>query len=164
MIEKLLHVGAPSPLRVTGTLGGGTGTVCSRGVEAVTLGTVNYKHLPFVQNGINSVDAGGDDVVSYNFSGCIMAVYKVGGVFKVCHVSTGDGQDCKAEWERIKGTASAVFEFKPADFVDTGGAALKGVYGLITADLQTYAITVVHNTAAGGDAKIAAIKKAHLLR
>jgi hypothetical protein len=164
MIENLLRVGAPSPLLVTASLLGGNGTVCTRDVQTTTLGTAPYKHLPFVVNGINSVDAGGLDVVSYNFSGCIMAVYKSGGAFRVCHVSTGEGQDCKAEWERIKGGSTSVFEFKPSDFVETGGAALLGVYGLVTADLQTYAITVVQNAVQGGGPKIAAITKARLLR
>ena len=164
MLEKLLRVGAPSPLLVTPSSIGGAGTVCTQDVQVATLGGVAYKHLPFVINGINSVDAGGGDVVSYNFSGCIMAAYKVGGTFRVCHVSTGDGQDCKAEWNRIKAASSAVFEFKPSDFVETGGAALLGVYGLITADLQTYAITVVQNAAMGGGPKVAAITKARLLR
>jgi hypothetical protein len=164
MLEKLLTVGAPSPLLVTPSLIGGAGTVCTRDVQTKTLGAVTYKHLPFVVNGINSVDAGGLDVVSYNFSGCIMAVYKQGGAFRVCHVSTGDGQDCKDEWNRIKAASTSVFEFKPSDFCETGGAALLGVYGLVTADLQTYAITVVQNAVMNGGPKIAAITKAHLLR
>ncbi|MEO5688170.1 MAG: hypothetical protein ABIR54_12475 [Burkholderiaceae bacterium] len=164
MLEKLLRVGAPSPLPVTASSMGGAGSVCSRDVQVVTLGDVTYKHLPFVVNGINSVDAGGMDVVSYNFSGCIMAAYKVGGAFRICHVSTGDGQDCKGEWARIKAASNAVFEFKPSDFCETGGAALLGVYGLITADLQTYAITVVQNVVMHGGPKIAAITKARLLR
>ncbi|MCK9685022.1 hypothetical protein [Scleromatobacter humisilvae] len=164
MLENLLRVGAPSPLPVTPDSNGGAGTVCSRGVQIETLGAATYKHLPFVVNGINSVDQGGVDVVSYNFSGCIMAVYKVGGVFRVCHVSTGPGQDCKDEWNRVKAGATSVFEFKPSDFVETGGAALLGVYGLITADLQTYAITVVQNAVQNGGPKVAAITKARLLR
>jgi len=164
MLEKLLRVGAPSPLLVTPSSIGGAGGLCTRDVQTATVGTVTYKHLPFVVNGINSVDAAGCDVVSYNFSGCIMAAYKVGGTFHVCHVSTGDGQDCKDAWNRLKATSNAVFEFKPSDFVETGGAALLGVYGLITADLQTYAITVVQNAMQGGGPKIAAITKARLLR
>jgi hypothetical protein len=164
MLEKLLRIGAPSPLPVTASSMGGAGGECTRDVQVVTLGDVTYKHLPFVVNGINSVDAGGMDVVSYNFSGCLMAAYKVGGAFRVCHVSTGDGQDCKVEWARIKATSNAVFEFKPSDFCATGGAALLGVYGLITADLQTYAITVVQNAVMNGGPKIAAITKARLLR
>ena len=164
MLERLLTVGAPSPLLTAGAMGAGNGTACSRDVRTATLGACSYKYLPFVVNGINSVDAGGLDVVSYNFSGCIMAVYKSGGAFRVCHVSTGDGQDCKAEWDRIKGASTSVFEFKPSDFVETGGAALLGVYGLITSDLQTYAITVVQNAVGGGGPKVAAITKARLLR
>ena len=164
MLEKLLTVGAPSPLLVTPSLIGGAGTVCTRDVQTRTVGAVTYKHLPFVVNGINSVDAGGLDVVSYNFSGCIMAVYKQGGALRVCHVSTGDGQDCKDEWNRIKAASTSVFEFKPSDFCETGGAALLGVYGLVTADLQTWAITVVQNAVMNGGPKIAAITKARLLR
>jgi hypothetical protein len=164
MLEKLLRAGAPSPLLITASSMGGAGTVCTQAVQVATLGGITYKHLPFVVNGINCVDAGGCDVVSYNFSGCIMAVYKEGGAFRVCHVSTGDGQDCKDEWNRIKGASRSVFEFKPSDFVETGGAALLGVYGLITADLQTYAITVVQNAVMDGTPKIAAITKARLLQ
>jgi hypothetical protein len=164
MIETLLRVGAPSPLIVSGTVGGGGGTLCTSDVQLATLGAVRYRHLPFVVNGINCVDAGGLDVVSYNFTGCIMAAYKDGANFRVCHVSTGDGQDCKDEWNRIKAGSSAVFEFKPSDFVETGGGAFLGCYGLITSDLQTWSITVVQNAVQNGSPKISAIKKARLLR
>jgi hypothetical protein len=163
MLENLLRVGAPSPLLVTPSSIGGAGTVCSRDVQVAALGNATYKHLPFIINGINSVDAAGLDVVSDNFSDCIMAVYKVGGVFRVCHVSTGDGRDCRDEWGRIKAGASEVLEFRPSDYVETGGAALLGVYGLVTADLQAWAITVVQNPAAGAGPRISAITKAPLL-
>ena len=164
MIGRHLRVGAPSPLPITGTLGGGAGGECSLGVEDKLLGGSPYWHLPFVQNGINYVSMAGRDVTSYNFTGCIMATYKDGADVRVCHVSTGDGQDCKAAWDLIKGRAVNVFQFKPSDFIEANGAAFLGCYGLITADLQTYSITVVNNAVQGGGAKIAAVTKAHLLR
>src|SRR6201985_2834268 len=63
MLEKLLRDGAPTPLLITPSSMGGAGTVCTQDVQVATLGGVTYKHLPFVVNGINSVDAGGCDVV-----------------------------------------------------------------------------------------------------
>src|SRR5688500_18408155 len=51
---------------------GGTGKEISVGVEDVKGG---HKYLPFVKNGINYVETQGKDVISYNFTGCIMATY-----------------------------------------------------------------------------------------
>ena len=162
MIETALTVGARSPLVITGDTPGGTGALCSLGTQDVVLNNIPYRHLPFVPNGINWVVQGGQDVVSYNFSGCIMAVFNDGGIVKVCHVSTGANQDCKAAWAIVKARSKNVFEFKPSDFIETGGGAFLGCYGLITADFKTYAITVTKNSAL--EVKISAIKMAHLLR
>ena len=142
----------------------GEGGLCSIDVETLSLGIHRYKYLPFAKNGINCVATEGLDVVSYNFTGCIMAVFDDQGTRKVCHVSTGEGQDCKEEWQRIKGRSFNVFEFRPSDFIDAKGRAFAGCYGLITSDLQTYAITVVSPLIHGGPPEIASIAKAHLLR
>ena len=100
----------------------GEGTLCQYGLE---LGLrYGAKYLPFVKNGINWVESEGVDVISYNFTGCIMAVFTYQGIRRVYHVSTGVGQDCKAERERIKSVSTNVFEFRPSDFIDTKGAAL----------------------------------------
>jgi hypothetical protein len=163
VLEKLLRVGDASPLLVTGTLAGGAGGLCSTGVSDQTIGSTRYWHLPFVKDGINYASSQGRDVVSYNFTGCIMATFNVGGDRRVCHVSTGDGQDCKAAWDAVKAGATNVFEFKPSDFIETGGGSFLGCYGLITGDLQTLSITVTGDKA-GGSPKIAAITKGRLLR
>ena len=162
MIETQLRVGMPSPFPVSATVTGGTGAACSSGVTDQTLGGVHYWHLPFVQNGINYVSTQGRDVTSYNFSGCIMAIYTDAGDTRVCHVSTGDGQDCKAAWEVIKSRSKAVFQFKPSDYIETGGQSLLGCYGLITPNLQTLSITVVTDKA-GRVNTIANIAKGRLL-
>src|SRR5882724_5365790 len=117
MLEKALKVGdSANSLPIT-QLTGGNGTLCSTGIVPLVGHPGSY--LPFVKNGINWAPAQGEDVISYNFTGCIMAVFTQGGVRKVCHVSTGEGQDCKDAWQAIKAQSSQVFEFKPSDFVDT---------------------------------------------
>ena len=162
MIETILKLGSVVDFPIEEAEGGG-GKICSRGAKKVTNGSMNYKYLPFSVNAINSVAMEGVDVISYNFTGCLMAAFKEGGTFKVCHVSTGAGQDCKAEWEKLKKGFTNVFEFRPSDFIETKGGAFAGCYGLITSDLRTYAITVVQ--ASGSNQRtIAAITMAHLLR
>jgi len=118
----------------------GTGTELSKGIVEVK---GDHKYLPFVPNGINFVATTGKDVISYNFTGCTMATYVHNGVRKVCHVSTGKGQDCKAEWDRIKGESTNVKEFKPSDYIKTKGLAFAGCYGIITSDDKCYSVTVV---------------------
>jgi len=120
----------------------GNGKECSQGVKDVK----GHKYLPFVANGVNYVESNGKDVISFNFTGCIMAAYVTkAGSRRVCHVSTGSKQDCKGEWDRIKGEAKKVKEFKPADSIDPKklkGQALKGCYGIITSDDKCFAVVV----------------------
>lgn len=77
------------------------------------------------------------------FSGCIMARYKkVGGAWRVCHVSTGEPNDCQNAWANMKETQIAsriypvVSEFKP-HAIATG---CMRVLGLITSTGGCYAI------------------------
>jgi hypothetical protein len=162
MLETTLQVGAPSWLPRDEAGQAGAGGLCSHGVQN---GIYNghHKYLPFVPNGINWVASAGEDVISFNFSGCTMAVYKDGGVVKVCHVSTGAGQDCSAAWDLVKAGSVNVFEFKPFDFIETNGAAIAGCYGLITADLRTYTITIVRPASTQVNT-VASVKTARLLR
>lgn len=163
MLEDVLAVGSDASWLPTAEGRQGTGVLCSSGGLIAIRRTTAYRYLPFAKNGINFVCPNGLDVISFNFTGCIMAAFKhVDGTMKVCHVSTGPGQDCKDEWQRVKTVSTNVFAFRPSDFIETNGQALWGCYGLITADLQTYAITVVR--AHDGTRSVAAIKKAHLLR
>jgi hypothetical protein len=127
---------------------GGTGTELSDGILDVKDG---HKYLPFVKNGINYVETMGRDVVSYNFTGCIMAMYvTAAGSRRVCHVSTGAGQDCKAAWDRIKASAKKVKEFKPHEHISTQGIAFKGCYGIITADDRCFSVTMVQQNGQAG--------------
>ena len=164
MLEKHLVIGAPSPLCRTVTYNGGAGGLVTIGVGNEKLGQTEYKYLPFVPNGINTTPMQGLDVVSSNFTGCIMATYEKDGVRYVCHVSTGDNQDCKAEWTRLKAGYRNVLEFRPSDFIETNGQPFVACYGLITNDLQTLSITIVSGYNEQADRKISAIKKAKLLR
>jgi len=162
MLETTLHVGAPCWLPTDEAGGEGAGGLCSLGIkEGIHNG--NHKYLPFAKNGINWVASQGQDVISYNFSGCIMAAFTYQGVARVCHVSTGAGQDCKARWDEIKGQSANVFEFRPSDFIETNGGALAGCYGLVTSDLRTYVITTVRPKLGTGP-KVASIVTARLLR
>jgi hypothetical protein len=162
MLETTLNVGAPSWLPTAEAGAEGAGGLCSLGViEGIHNG--NHKYVPFAKNGINWVASQGQDVISYNFTGCIMAAFKYQGVARVCHVSTGAGQDCKARWDEIKAQSANVFEFKPSDFIETNGGAFAGCYGLITSDLRTYAITTVRPPT-GANVKVASIVAARLLR
>lgn len=160
MIEETLKEGTSPGFLPTREAGeNGTGTLCQLGLLPNL--TYGAKYLPFAKNGINWIEPTGLDVISYNFTGCIMAAFTYQGIRRICHVSTGDGQDCMAEWERIKKLSTNVFEFRPSDFIDTKGGAFVGCYGLITADLKTYSITIVSENS---KLKIASIKLAKLLR
>lgn len=142
----------------------GSGTLCQYGIKPENR-YFGAKYLPYATGGINWIQqSASDDIISFPFSGCIMAVFTLDGIRRVCHVSTGeDGQDCMAEWKKIKDRSTNVFEFKPSDYIDTKGQALVGCYGLITGDLRTYAVTVVRNKE-DNTLKIASINKARLLR
>jgi len=125
MLEAKLGKGMAAnwlPTKEAGTAG--TGKELSQGSEEVLGGSGIY--LPFAANGINYVESQGKDVISYNFTGCIMAAYTKGGTRRVCHVSTGDGQDCKAEWDSIKGQSSDIVAFKPHLAANIGALAKVG--------------------------------------
>lgn len=163
MLERVLVVGGDASWLPTEETMQGTGGLCSSGDTVGNQGGVAFRYLPFAKNGINCVASQGLDVISYNFTGCLMGVFKHNdGVVKVCHVSTGNGQDCKDEWQQVKAASTNVFEFRPSDFIDANGQAFEGCYGLITNDLRTYSITVARSKT--GARTIAAIKMAHLLR
>ncbi len=155
MLEKLLKVGDPWFGNLEGDQAGAGGE-CSLGVQTLRAsrgrGTLEpldceFVYLPFAKDGINYVVPQGRDVLSGKFSGCIMASYKADNQVRVCHVSTGDGQDCKAAWTDIANRSANVFQFKPADHIETGGVAWYGTYGLITNELAFYAITVGRDAA-----------------
>lgn len=143
MIERILKEGSSPGWLPTFEAGqNGTGTLCQIGLVPRLFYGARY--VPFAKNGINWVEQpAGQDVISYNFTGCLMAVFTYMGIRRVCHVSTGAGQDCLAEWARIKRLSTNVFEFRPSDYIETRGAALSGCYGVITGDLRGYSITVV---------------------
>lgn len=143
MLEQIAKPGMDASWLPTAEGGStGAGKECSQGVVEVKGG----KYLPFVANGINYAESSGKDVISFNFTGCIMAAYVTkGGSRRVCHVSTGSKQDCKPEWDRIKKDSKNVVEFKPSDAIDPkklSGLAFKGCYGIITADDKCFAVVV----------------------
>lgn len=135
---------------------GGSGSTVSRNIRTGTLQstvskiatpffgrgkkteTLTFRFLPYSQGDINYCESSGYDVLSAYFSGCIMARYKQGDEWRVCHVSTGGPNDCKKEWEAIKSRpeVSNVSEFKPSDYNQTS----QKVLGLITRDGKGYSI------------------------
>ena len=155
MLEKKLKVG-DSWIGGLGADENGGGGECSLGVQTLTHDGVEFLYLPFAKNGINYVAPKGRDVLSGKFSGCLMGTYKTGGQQRVCHVSTGQGQDCKAAWHQVMNGATNVFQFRPSDHIETGGIAWYGTFGLITTDLQFLSITVGR---VGDDLKISGIAK-----
>lgn len=98
---------------------------------------IDFLFLPYAQGSINYCEPQGKDVLSAYFSGCIMARYKRNGSWRVCHVSTGEPNDCKDKWDRIKNEpeVSDVSEFKPHERVDASK-----ILGLITNTGNRYAI------------------------
>jgi len=122
----------------------GTGILCSVGWKDIDKPT-HYRYLPFAPNGINYCAAAGVDVISGNFTGCIMATFTDSEGRNICHVSTGNSMDCKQEWARIqeKFKFKGVRNFKPDSGIpaDLKGKALDWCYGLITSDSKCYAIT-----------------------
>ena len=128
----------------------GSCSICSIGIQDMKheFGgkEIHYRYLPFVPNQINCCESPGFDVLSYNFTGCIMAIFTDSkGVRKVCHVSTGSDADCKAQWEDIQKQSTEVRNYRPSDYIrlpDMPGWAFLGCYGLITPDLKCYAITI----------------------
>lgn len=98
---------------------------------------LRFRYLPYAAGAINYCESQGVDVISAYFSGCLMARYKRGGSWRVCHVSTGGVNDCKGVWEAIKTdpTVSDVTEFNPFNTA----ISLKTL-GLITNNGRRYAI------------------------
>ena len=126
----------------------GNKELCRLEIKECEKHSIKYRFLPYVPNGINWCELDDQDVISYPFTGCIMAIYTDDRVQKVCHVSTSDTAllDCKAAWEKYKEKVSNVKEFKPSNFIDLNiekGWTFAGCYGLITTTLKYYAITII---------------------
>ena len=153
ILQKLVIGSAADWLNVKESGVRGSGSLASDGVE--TMGG-NSLYLPFTPNAINSVVTSGQNVFSYKFTGCIMAVFDYQGSRRVAHISTGAGQDCKPAWREIKAQSTNVVEYRPSDYIETGGHALVGCYGLITSEGKAYAITVVSKN---GKKVIASVKE-----
>lgn len=121
----------------------------------------NYFYIPFVPNGINCVDVpniGPFEVLSSLFSGCIMAIIEDRrGIMKVCHVSTGAGQDCKHDWEILKSNARRFIEFKPSDYVIAHPEGVRYCDGIISSNgnnIECFSLTIVGNGTVGGIIKV----------
>lgn len=145
MLERYLQKGMVANWLPTTQLSvGGTGGEVNIKTESVKDGEGIY--VPFIQNGINYTESQGKDVISFNFTGCLMAAYTKGGTRRVAHISTGQGQDCKAAWETLKSSATDVIEFKPDNHGDIATVASTqqswNCYGLITATGECYSIVV----------------------
>lgn len=147
MLEKYLQKGMAANWLPTTQLSAayGNGKELSIQTESVKGGEGIY--LPFVANGINYVESQGKDVISFNFTGCLMAAYTAkNGSRRVAHISTGADQDCKEEWDRIKSESSGVKVFKPDDHGDIAAVASTqqgwNCYGLITSTGECFSIVV----------------------
>jgi hypothetical protein len=160
MLETVLKAGSSVGWLPRGEARPGNGGTCQNDIATLTQNGFKYKYLPFAPNGINCALSQGLDVISYNFSGCIMAVFKYMGVRYVCHVSTGGGQDCQAAWSNVKGGYSDTVEYKPHLYLPEKfkGVGSGGCYGLITNDDRAFAVIIYLKD--GGNTKIVqAIKK-----
>lgn len=161
MLESILAVGQPAELPTHEAPNKGSGGLCQIGVTPnLHRGAV---YLPFAPNGINWVKQETNDIVSWNFTGCIMAAFTFENIKRVAHISTGAGQDCLPQWAKIKEKSTNVFEFKPSDFIETKGKSFVGCYGLITPHLDVYSITIITEDN-NITFKVASIVKARLLQ
>lgn len=144
MLEKYLQKGMAANWLPTKQLASGSGTGGEQSTQPEEVKGGEGIYLPFVANGINYVESQGKDVISFNFTGCLMATYVKGGARRVAHISTGADQDCKAAWETIAAASSNVKVFKPDDFGDIATVAKTqqgwNCYGLITANGDCYSI------------------------
>ena len=124
----------------------GFGGLCRSPQRIVPITTAGDKYLPFIPNGISYVETQGFDVISFNFTGCLMAAYvDETGARRVCHVATGENGDCKPAWEEIKKGAKSFIQFKPSESIaraDFEGQAFTGCYGIITATDECFAVVV----------------------
>jgi hypothetical protein len=150
MIESMLKKGqSPGWLPRHEAIGNPSGDLCQLNIIPNKL-YYGAKYIPFADGGINWIQQDGHDVISYNFTGCLMAQYNDDGVQKVCHVSTGLGKtDCKKKWNERKKNFSYVKEYRPSDFIpkDMGGLIFAGCYGVITTSGTGYAIIIGSNKA-----------------
>ncbi len=93
--------------------------LCSEGFTDDRHEPTEYRVLRYVPGRITCCAANGLDVISYPFSGCIMASFTEGRVRKVCHVSTGDGPlNCKRKWFEIQQGLKEVRCYKPSDALE----------------------------------------------
>jgi hypothetical protein len=62
------------------------------------------KILPYVPNSINVVGAGGDEVISGEFTGCVMSLFRHDGLLKCAHVDTNKDTSQRKAYETLKGS------------------------------------------------------------
>ncbi len=135
--------------------------LCSEGIPTVLI--YGSRYLPFAPNGINRVEQlPNEDIISYNFTGCIMASYTdINGRRWVCHVSTGGDDECRPVWNNLKTQYSEVYEFKPSDNIIDINEPFRGCYGVITWDRRAFSIIT---TISNNIIKVARITPANLQR
>lgn len=126
-------------------------------VEKNKTSAVLMNFMPHTPGGVNYFETNGD-VMSGNFTGCIMSTYRVGGKRRVAHVHTGTdaGADrcCKVFMKNLLKTQShtSINNFKPFDGNRDGargidicmrsqfGANGCVTFGLVTSNNKPYSI------------------------
>ena len=99
--------------------------------------------IPFVEGHINYYCSGEKqiDAISYPFTGCIMAHYKIEGLHYYAHIST---PHCTEYWNAYK-RQYGIFatEFRPHEAFLTMG--IDRIYGIINAEDEKYSVAIEIN-------------------
>jgi hypothetical protein len=108
-----------------------------------TTGGTPIKVLPYKRGQNSSTPMAGTEVISGEFSGCIMGVYTQGGAAMVNHVDTekdGAGEmPLKVAWEQMKASSS----FQLLNEFSTKGVIPGYIEGLSEKKIARYAIGIV---------------------
>ena len=78
MLEMSTRKGMYQEAWPTAEASAGKGYEKKEGIITLKRNGTNYYYVPFAKNGINYTVANNEDVISYNFTGCIMAAYTNG--------------------------------------------------------------------------------------
>ena len=135
----------PRPIQTPATLG-----FCSLGIQKILLLIGNGKgqsivFIPHVPNMVNFYEPlQNEDIMSANFTGCVMSTYKVNDKRRIGHVHTGEGISCRPAMknEIETGGLTIIKTFKPYDDEDV---ALYKKYSPKFTNFTTFGVVTAKN-------------------